>query len=172
MEEPFPSQGDTKGICRELESLQDLPNKIAITFDMGRLQNFGLAHDVKKLGNVLVTMNPPRPVSSPYSTSEFFHPLFSSASVQASKQLWRINGVNGVSFAGAWMGYGFHEDGFAAGESAASGILRKDGFLVTKGDTQISKLVLENHFSSRFVVAVIQIVQFCIDIFMIFWGDI
>lgn len=30
-----------------------------------------------------------------------------------------INGVGNVSFAGAWMGYGFHEDGFAAGLQAA-----------------------------------------------------
>lgn len=30
-----------------------------------------------------------------------------------------INGVAGISFAGAWMGSGFHEDGFAAGVRAA-----------------------------------------------------
>lgn len=31
----------------------------------------------------------------------------------------RINGVRGISYAGAWMGFGFHEDGFVAGAHAA-----------------------------------------------------
>lgn len=36
-----------------------------------------------------------------------------------AKYLHEINGVTGISFAGAWMGFGFHEDGFAAGVRAA-----------------------------------------------------
>lgn len=36
-----------------------------------------------------------------------------------SQHLHRINGVKSVSFAGAWMGFGFHEDGFAAGAHVA-----------------------------------------------------
>lgn len=33
--------------------------------------------------------------------------------------LHKVNGVAGISFAGAWMGSGFHEDGFTAGVRAA-----------------------------------------------------
>lgn len=36
-----------------------------------------------------------------------------------AKCLHTINCVKGISFAGAWMGFGFHEDGFAAGVRAA-----------------------------------------------------
>lgn len=36
-----------------------------------------------------------------------------------SDHLNKINGVANVSFAGAWMGFGFHEDGFAAGAHVA-----------------------------------------------------
>lgn len=36
-----------------------------------------------------------------------------------ARHLHRINGINNISFAGAWMGFGFHEDGFVAGVHAA-----------------------------------------------------
>lgn len=36
-----------------------------------------------------------------------------------TRYLHTINGVANVSFAGAWMGFGFHEDGFVSGAHAA-----------------------------------------------------
>ena len=36
-----------------------------------------------------------------------------------SRELNAINGTCNVSFAGAWMGWGFHEDGFASGAHVA-----------------------------------------------------
>lgn len=38
-------------------------------------------------------------------------------------RLHTINGVAGVGFAGAWMGFGFHEDGFVSGTHAARVIM-------------------------------------------------
>ena len=103
------------------------PRKISVTFDMNRLQEIPLPGEDGSPGRVLVSMNPihsPRAVKGVY---KYRHPLFSSASVLASKSLHAINGVASVSFAGAWMGYGFHEDGFAAGLEAAGSILQQAG---------------------------------------------
>jgi hypothetical protein len=41
---------------------------------------------------------------------------------------------SGVSFAGAWMGFGFHEDGFVAGTHAADTLI--------KGRDQVGELKL------------------------------
>ena len=75
-------------------------------------------------GRVLVSMNPIHSPKKVEGTYIYRHPLFSSASVLASEDLHLINGVASVSFAGAWMGHGFHEDGFAAGLHAAQNILK------------------------------------------------
>ena len=50
---------------------------------------------------------------------DYAHPLFDAAAIAAQKQLWQIQGAQGSWFAGAWMGYGFHEDGLQAGLEVA-----------------------------------------------------
>jgi predicted NAD/FAD-binding protein len=42
--------------------------------------------------------------------------------MSAQKKMPNIQGIRGIWFAGAWMGYGFHEDGFRTGIEAARGI--------------------------------------------------
>ena len=42
---------------------------------------------------------------------EFAHPVFSLKSIESQRRFKEINGVRGVSFCGAYWGYGFHEDG-------------------------------------------------------------
>lgn len=93
--------------------------KISVTFDMNRLQGIPLPGELDSPGRVLVSMNPIHAPDTVKGKYHYKHPLFSSASVLASKSLDMINGVGNVSFAGAWMGYGFHEDDFAAGLQAA-----------------------------------------------------
>ncbi|MCJ1440003.1 MAG: hypothetical protein MMC23_000485 [Stictis urceolatum] len=107
--------------CLIGQSTPSSPRRISITFDMNRLQAIPRPPDPLSPGRVLVSMNPvhePLP-STQQGRFTYFHPLFSSDSIRASCRLTEINGVNGVSFAGAWMGYGFHEDGFKAGMAAA-----------------------------------------------------
>lgn len=86
---------------------------------MNKLQAIPSPGEFESPGRVLVTMNPVRIPRSPQSSHFYEHPVISSKSMLALRQLHKINGTAGVSFAGAWMGYGFHEDGFVAGAHAA-----------------------------------------------------
>ena len=62
---------------------------------------------------VMVTLNPIKAINPAdiIDTFDYEHPVFDGAAIQAQKQLASIQGVNKVWFAGAWAGYGFHEDG-------------------------------------------------------------
>ena len=48
------------------------------------------------------------------------HPLYTFASLEAQAELPGLNGPRRTAFAGAWQGFGFHEDGFASGLRAAA----------------------------------------------------
>ncbi len=47
------------------------------------------------------------------------HPEYTFASLAAQEALPALQGVRRTAFAGAWQGYGFHEDGFTSGLRAA-----------------------------------------------------
>jgi predicted NAD/FAD-binding protein len=44
----------------------------------------------------------------------YAHPVFDHDAIEAQRRLPEIDGVDGVHFAGAWAGHGFHEDGFTS----------------------------------------------------------
>ncbi|MGV8856126.1 MAG: NAD(P)/FAD-dependent oxidoreductase [Devosia sp.] len=74
--------------------------------------------------NLFVTLNPHRdfaPGSVQYEV-DYTHPLFDAAAIAAQKDLWQVQGNQRSWFAGAWMGYGFHEDGLQAGLEVAERI--------------------------------------------------
>jgi predicted NAD/FAD-binding protein len=48
------------------------------------------------------------------------HPLVTLESMRAQPELPRLNGQRHTAFAGAWQGYGFHEDGLRSGVAAAA----------------------------------------------------
>lgn len=62
---------------------------------------------------VLVTLNPPTPPApdAVHACFDYEHPVMDAATVAAQQQLPRIQGKDGIWYAGAWTGYGFHEDG-------------------------------------------------------------
>ena len=41
----------------------------------------------------------------------YWHPVFDAAAMGAQRRHHEISGRDGISFAGAYWGYGFHEDG-------------------------------------------------------------
>ncbi len=86
---------------------------------MNKLQAIPLPGEPGSPGRVLVTMNPIRIPRSVHGCDIYHHPLISSESILMARHLHLINGVAKIGFAGAWMGFGFHEDGFVAGVHAA-----------------------------------------------------
>ena len=82
-----------------------------VTYWMNRLQGIP--------GNrpLFVSLNPaedPDPALTHGSTS-YAHPLFDKATFAAQRQIDTIQGRDGIWYAGAWLGYGFHEDGLRSG---------------------------------------------------------
>ena len=55
---------------------------------------------------------------------DYAHPLFDARAIRAQAQLPALQGRDGVWFAGAWTGYGFHEDGLKSGLDVADAMLQ------------------------------------------------
>lgn len=63
--------------------------------------------------NYVVTLNPTRAIAREkvlYETT-YHHPLYTAASVETHALLPQVQNRAGITWAGAWCGYGFHEDG-------------------------------------------------------------
>jgi predicted NAD/FAD-binding protein len=74
---------------------------------------------------VLVSLNPVRDIAPQTIIGEYdyAHPVFDLKAVAAQDQMPTLQGQNHRYYAGAWMGYGFHEDGLKAGLAAAAQVL-------------------------------------------------
>ena len=91
---------------------------LSLTYWMNKLQPLPTTQ------NLFVTLNPHREIAPETVQYEvdYEHPLFDAAAIAAQPQIWQIQGVNNTWFAGAWMGYGFHEDGLQSGLEVAERI--------------------------------------------------
>jgi len=66
---------------------------------------------------LFVSLNParePDPALT-FGAYDYDHPQFDTPSLAAQRRFSRIQGRGGIWYAGAWLGYGFHEDGLTAG---------------------------------------------------------
>lgn len=104
------------GTASTTSSSQD-SDRVSLTYWMNLLQSLPTASH----GHVLVTLNPPTGkgaapreelVAGRYT---YDHPIYTPQSVAAQKALKPLQGQDGLHFAGAWLNYGFHEDGFTSG---------------------------------------------------------
>lgn len=88
---------------------------LAVTYWMNRLQRLNTRTDC------FVTLNPVTPPAADKVIAEFEyqHPVFDAAATQAQADIWDIQGRGNIWYAGAWLGYGFHEDGLQAGLAVA-----------------------------------------------------
>ncbi|SMQ45599.1 unnamed protein product [Zymoseptoria tritici ST99CH_1A5] len=94
------------------------PAGVSLTYCMNILQH--LSEEI--YGPILVTMNPDREPNPALTQGKYVrrHPLYTVESVQAQKDLEKVQNVRGVSYCGAWTKYGFHEDGFSSGIRVAA----------------------------------------------------
>ncbi|MEY3232868.1 FAD-dependent oxidoreductase [Aquidulcibacter sp.] len=84
---------------------------IELTYWMNRLQGQDSNYPL------FVTLNPAKPIDEAkiFARFNYAHPQFDAPAAEAQRQILSIQGVNKTWFAGAWQGYGFHEDGLRAG---------------------------------------------------------
>ena len=87
---------------------------VCLTYWMNLLQ-----HIPSLYGMVLVTLNPLHPPRSAQGSWTYHHPLYNAAAIRSQELLPRIQNTRGISYAGAWTKYGFHEDGFSSGLKVA-----------------------------------------------------
>jgi predicted NAD/FAD-binding protein len=89
-----------------------------VTYWMNRLQS--LPADLP----LFVSLNPQREIDPARVHGEFAydHPLYSATSFAAQRDMDAIQGRGGIWHAGAWLGYGFHEDGLRSGLRAAAAL--------------------------------------------------
>ena len=79
--------------------------------------------------DVIVSLNPVSDIDPAHVIGEYeyAHPVFDLPAIQAQSHMPQLQGQQHTWFAGAWMGYGFHEDGFKAGRAAAQNLLASLG---------------------------------------------
>jgi predicted NAD/FAD-binding protein len=93
------------------------PN-VSVTYLLNRLQPLPFSTPL------FVSLNPlvePAP-ESVIAEFDYAHPIFDAAMIDAQAQLADVQGRRRVWLAGAWTGYGFHEDGLKSGLAAAAAI--------------------------------------------------
>ncbi|MCB2017490.1 MAG: FAD-dependent oxidoreductase, partial [Hydrogenophaga sp.] len=78
---------------------------------------------------VIVSLNPQRPIDPARVIGEYdyAHPVFDLAAIRAQQRMPDLQGRQRTWYAGAWMGYGFHEDGLKAGLRAAHELMMEFG---------------------------------------------
>jgi len=91
---------------------------VSVTYLLNKLQPLPFTTPV------LVSLNPlaePR-TESVIAEFDYAHPIFDEVAVAAQRRLPDLQGRRGVWFAGAWTGYGFHEDGLKSGLAVAAAL--------------------------------------------------
>jgi predicted NAD/FAD-binding protein len=98
---------------------------VAVTYWLNRLQPLPFTQPV------LVTLNPLTPPrdGTVLGTFDYSHPVFDTGAILAQRRLPALQGRRNTWFAGAWTGWGFHEDGLKSGLAVA-------GALLSQGDAR------------------------------------
>ncbi len=88
-----------------------------VTYSLNRLQGLDDAEEWCVTLNRTAEIDPGRIVR----VLRYAHPQMSFAALAAQAEIGRLN-ADRLAFAGAWQGYGFHEDGIRSGVAAAASL--------------------------------------------------
>ena len=100
----------------------DGTDKVSVSYLINKLQPLPYKE------SVILTLNPVTKLNDDkiIKTISYQHPLFSTESIKAQNKMNNIQGSNGIYFSGAWMRYGFHEDGIFSTKKAIKKLLTDD----------------------------------------------
>ncbi len=90
-------------------------SKTSFTYCMNILQH--ISHDTP----IFVTLNPQVPINKKkiYAVEQYSHPQYNPASLEGQTAIKRLQGSRNTFYAGAHLGYGFHEDGVVSAINVA-----------------------------------------------------
>jgi predicted NAD/FAD-binding protein len=93
--------------------------RVCLHYWLNRLQPLPFKQDV------IVSLNPASAIdpSKILGSYDYDHPVFDLPAIAAQSELPCLQGQQRTWYAGAWMRYGFHEDGYQAGLAVAQGLL-------------------------------------------------
>jgi uncharacterized protein len=99
--------------------LDEPGDRSTVTYHMNRLQSLRADEQYCVTLNRTEAIDPARIIR----TIAYAHPVFTPEGVAAQARVAEISGVDRTHFAGAYWGWGFHEDGVVSGLRAAEGVL-------------------------------------------------
>ncbi|CAI5508123.1 unnamed protein product [Closterium sp. Naga37s-1] len=122
----------------------DAKGGVCVTYWLNTLQNLGDTGEP-----IMVTLNPPSGIKGTvhhqWVTS---HPLPTTAATAAARLLPTVQGRRGIYFCGAYLGYGFHEDGFKAGLTAANSLLGASSSPALQLQRNTPQMLLPLHYQA------------------------
>jgi predicted NAD/FAD-binding protein len=89
--------------------------RVSVTYWLNRLQPLPVARPVFVSLNPLQEPDPAQVIAR----IAYEHPVFDQGATRAQQRLDDLQGRRNTWFAGAWTGYGFHEDGLKSGLAVA-----------------------------------------------------
>ena len=99
-----------------LDDCRSPAGRPTLTYSMNRLQRLDSRREYQVTLNRGAEIDPAQVISR----IAVEHPLVTFASLAAQQELPGLQGTRHTAFAGAWQGFGFHEDGLVSGLRAAA----------------------------------------------------
>ncbi len=100
------------------ETGRDGERAVAVSYLINRLQPLPVSEPV------IVTLNPERDPDPAlvWARIQYAHPVFDERALQTQAVIGKLQGKDGLYFAGAWLGHGFHEDGLRSAVHIANSL--------------------------------------------------